>query len=43
MAERAKSYSSEVLKNDLDSQIKLEKTRKKFRRVNSNSFAKDPS
>jgi hypothetical protein len=43
MAERAKSYSSEELKRDLDSQVKLEYSRKNLRKINSNSLAKDPS
>jgi len=43
MVERAKIYSSEELKKDLDNQLKLERSRKNLRKTTSNSFAKDPS
>lgn len=43
MAERAKTYSPRQLKQDISEQMKMERSRRHQRKLNNDSFAKDPS
>jgi hypothetical protein len=43
MAERAKTYSPRELQQDINEQIKLERSRRHHRKLGNSSFAKDPS
>lgn len=43
MAERAKTYSPRELKQDINGQIQLERSRRQHRKLHNNNFAKDPS
>lgn len=43
MTERLRSYTKEEINDDINNQLKVERTRKNKRKIDSTDFAKDPS